>query len=114
MIQTSAAPLAVWWNRPRAVYVYFTIFAGANASAGHGRSLKGDGAMRNLVNEAMTVQYGGTKPGAGWRVETTRPATNAAPAGKWLGGLLGRRQPTTFHRCLAVHMHFATPRSALY
>lgn len=32
----------------------------------------------------------------------------------WLGRLLGRRQPSTYQRCLAVHMHFAGPHSALY
>ena len=26
---------------------------------------------------------------------------------------LGRQRPTTFHRCLAIHIHFAGPRSAL-
>ena len=26
---------------------------------------------------------------------------------------LGRRKPTTYERCLAVHIHFAGPRSAL-
>lgn len=28
--------------------------------------------------------------------------------------LFRRKKPTTFHRCLAVHMHFAQPRSALW
>jgi hypothetical protein len=28
-------------------------------------------------------------------------------------GLFRRAQPTTFHRCLAVHMHFAQHPSAL-
>ena len=31
----------------------------------------------------------------------------------WLGRWLGRREPTTYHRCLAIHIHFAGPRSAL-
>lgn len=31
----------------------------------------------------------------------------------WLPRWLRRRKPTTYHRCLAIHMHFAGPRSAL-
>ena len=31
----------------------------------------------------------------------------------WLGRWLGRRQPTTYQRCLAIHIHFAGPHSAL-
>jgi hypothetical protein len=31
----------------------------------------------------------------------------------WLGRWLGRREPTTYQRCLAIHIHFAGPRSAL-
>jgi hypothetical protein len=37
------------------------------------------------------------------------------PRRSLLDRLLGRRkpQPTVFHRCLAVHMHYAKGRSAL-
>jgi hypothetical protein len=31
----------------------------------------------------------------------------------WLGRLFSRPQPTTFQRCLAVHMHFAKNPGAL-
>ncbi len=31
----------------------------------------------------------------------------------WLARLLRRRELTTYQRCLAVHIHFAGPRSAL-
>jgi hypothetical protein len=34
--------------------------------------------------------------------------------GSWLARILARRQPTTFQRCLAVHIHFAGPHSALH
>jgi len=39
----------------------------------------------------------------------------AAPPARvsWLGRLLRRREPTTYHRCLAIHIHYAGPRSAL-
>lgn len=30
-----------------------------------------------------------------------------------LAGLFRRQPPTVYHRCLAVHMHFAAGRSAL-
>ena len=31
----------------------------------------------------------------------------------WLGRWLGRREPSTYQRCLAIHIHFAGPHSAL-
>lgn len=37
----------------------------------------------------------------------------ALPRNSWLGRWLGRRQPTTYQRCLAIHIYFAGPRSAL-
>ena len=44
-----------------------------------------------------------------------RPVTvpTVRPRNSWLGRWLGRRQPTTYHRCLAIHIHFAGPHSAL-
>jgi hypothetical protein len=35
------------------------------------------------------------------------------PARRPLGGLFQRKAPSTFHRCLAVHMHHAQRASAL-
>jgi hypothetical protein len=34
-------------------------------------------------------------------------------AWSWLRRLFGRREPTTYQRFLAVHIHYADPRSAL-
>jgi hypothetical protein len=31
----------------------------------------------------------------------------------WIHNLLRPQEPTLFHRCLAVHLHFAGPSSAL-
>jgi hypothetical protein len=31
----------------------------------------------------------------------------------WLETWRRRREPSTYHRCLAVHIHFASPRSGL-
>jgi hypothetical protein len=43
-----------------------------------------------------------------------RPATlPRREPGSLLGRWLGRGQPTTYQRCLAVHIHYAAPRSAL-
>lgn len=56
-----------------------------------------------------------------WRVEwhgeeAGGKAQTAAPASAKPGALrrvFGRREPTTFHRCLAVHMYYAGRPSAL-
>ena len=44
-----------------------------------------------------------------------RPVTvpPVRPRSSWLGRWLGRREPTTYQRCLAIHIHFAGPHSAL-
>jgi hypothetical protein len=47
-------------------------------------------------------------------VERRLPAPTVRPRNSWLGRWLGRREPTTYQRCLAIHIHFAAPRSALY
>lgn len=45
-----------------------------------------------------------------------RPLHAAPPAsrGSWVKRWFGRREPTAYQRCLAIHIHFAGPRSALY
>ena len=48
------------------------------------------------------------------RPEQRRSAQPPRERGSWLGRWFGRRQPTTYHRCLAIHMYFAAPRSALF
>jgi hypothetical protein len=47
-----------------------------------------------------------------WRDEP-RAAQRFAPSAPLLRRWFRRREPTVFHRCLAVHIHFAGPRSAL-
>ena len=49
-----------------------------------------------------------------WKVAPVAPVRKAPerPA-SLLDRLLHRRQPSTFHRCLAVHMHFAAPHKTL-
>ena len=51
-------------------------------------------------------------------VPTPKPALAAEPRAvqperRPLGRLFRRETPSTFHRCLAVHMHFAQRASAL-
>jgi len=52
-----------------------------------------------------------------WTVVAAKPQPGqAAPTAErrsWLAALIRRPEPTTFHRCLAVHMHYAAPRSSL-
>jgi len=49
-----------------------------------------------------------------WRV-TSDAVSGAGGAGprSWLARLWRRRRPTLYQRCLAVHIHYAGPRSAL-
>jgi hypothetical protein len=47
-----------------------------------------------------------------WRPEQARRLERAA-RGPWLGRVLVRPQPTTYQRCLALHIYYAGPRSAL-
>jgi hypothetical protein len=50
-----------------------------------------------------------------WKVTQAKPPQNktaTAPKRTWLG-LFQRREPTTYQRCLAVHIHFAGERSSL-
>ena len=49
-------------------------------------------------------------PAKAWRVAPAKPAAARAPL---LKRLLGRAEPTTYQRCLAVHLHFASPRGGL-
>ncbi len=46
--------------------------------------------------------------------EQRRPAQPQRERASWLDRWLGRRRPTTYLRCLAIHMYFAAPRSALF
>jgi hypothetical protein len=45
-----------------------------------------------------------------WKVTKTAAPT---PKSGWLETWRRRRQPSTYQRCLAVHIHFASPRGGL-
>jgi hypothetical protein len=46
-----------------------------------------------------------------WKV--TKAAEKPAAAGRWFDALRRRSEPSTYQRCLAVHIHFASPRGGL-
>jgi hypothetical protein len=60
------------------------------------------------------VDVGGIERRPAWRVTREAPARADGTAPRsGLAGLWKRRQPTLYQRCLAVHIHYAGPRSAL-
>lgn len=48
-----------------------------------------------------------------WAAEPRRAPPVRPTLRHWLKTWLLRRPPTTYQRCLAVHIHYAGPRSAL-
>ena len=44
-----------------------------------------------------------------WKVAPQQPARKPA----LIQRILGKAEPTTYQRCLAVHLHFAAPRGGL-
>jgi hypothetical protein len=69
----------------------------------------------STVEGALTkIGFGAMKPRAeAWKLTPAQPAKKvAAPKRSWLD-LFRRREPSTYQRCLAVHIHFAGPRSHL-
>jgi hypothetical protein len=51
-----------------------------------------------------------TKQPDAWKVMPVKAAPAPRPL---LQRVFRREEPTTFHRCLAVHIHFASPRGGL-
>jgi hypothetical protein len=62
---------------------------------------------RALGNSPKTPPVRTAQPSSTHAPRTTQPERRP------LGRLLRRSTPSTFHRCLAVHMHFAQRASAL-
>lgn len=48
-----------------------------------------------------------------WRVTRLATKPQKPQNSGWLEIWRRRREPSTYHRCLAVHIHFASPRSGL-
>jgi hypothetical protein len=48
-----------------------------------------------------------------WRPELARAGLKRPARGAWFGRVLVRPQPTAYQRCLAIHIYYAGPRSAL-
>jgi hypothetical protein len=64
----------------------------------------------------MSATGGTLGPGAPipsrWRPELARTSLKQS-ARSWLGRVLVRQQPTAYQRCLAIHIYYAGPPSAL-
>jgi hypothetical protein len=65
----------------------------------------------------MSATGGTLGPGAPipsrWRPELARTGLKQSARSPWLGRVLVRQQPTAYQRCLAIHIYYAGPRSAL-
>ncbi len=56
--------------------------------------------------------FAGNKPLPSGRCAVTS-SKPLPPQPSWFGRLFRHREPSTFQRCLAVHMHYAAPRNTL-
>jgi hypothetical protein len=65
------------------------------------------------TNKALDLLVQPTSVAASpWKVGPV--TTLGTPARRtWVGRILRKRETTTYQRCLAVHIHFAGPHSAL-
>ena len=74
--------------------------------------------MSTVDSALAKIGFGARKPQIqSWQIsaaatEATGKRPGPAPKRSLLG-LFRRREPNTYHRCLAVHIHFAGPRSSL-
>lgn len=50
------------------------------------------------------------KDAPAWRVSPVQKSSEMKPL---ISRVFARKEPTAFHRCLAVHMYFAGPRGGL-
>jgi hypothetical protein len=69
--------------------------------------------MRDMSNARAVFDQATQVPSSPWRVTAAGQVDGKTPRRTWLGRLLNRREMTTYQRCLAVHIHYAGPRSAL-
>jgi hypothetical protein len=69
--------------------------------------------MRDMSNALAVFDRATEVPSSPWRVAAAGQADGKTPRRTWLGRLLNRQEMTTYQRCLAVHIHYAGPRSAL-
>jgi hypothetical protein len=66
--------------------------------------------MSSIDARHVTTKSAASPAKPAWRVTPVEPTTGRRGP---LARLLRRRQPSTFHRCLAVHLYFASPRGGL-
>jgi hypothetical protein len=66
------------------------------------------------VNDEQQQQQSQQRAAAPWRVQPVKQQKQAAPAPmRSITRFFRRQEPTTFQRCLAIHLHYAGPRSGL-
>jgi hypothetical protein len=69
--------------------------------------------MSTVDSALVKIGFGIVRPQAQpWKVTPVKKTQKDAPKRSFLG-IFQRREPTTYQRCLAVHMLFAGPRSGL-
>jgi hypothetical protein len=74
---------------------------------------------KNVASRALVVplRLHGPRISAGvaapLHVPLSRSKTAAQPRHSWIKRVFRRQEPTLYQRCLAVHVHFAGPNSAL-
>ena len=69
-----------------------------------------------MSDEAISLlSIGGaeSKRKSAWRVQPDAAGARSGRKTSWFAALWPRREPTLFQRCLAVHIHYAGPRSGL-
>ena len=66
------------------------------------------------TSKALTMLMQPTSIAASpWKVGPVATPGTPERRRNWFGRILHRRDTTTYQRCLAVHIHFAGPHSAL-
>jgi hypothetical protein len=74
----------------------------------------GEGPMQDKAMGTIEIGGAAIERRPVWRVRSDAPArAGGTGARSWFAALWPRRQPTLYQRCLAVHIHYAGPRSAL-
>jgi hypothetical protein len=69
--------------------------------------------MSTVDSALMKIGFGVARPQARpWTVAPAKRLAKEEPKRCWLG-LFRRREPSAYQRCLAVHIHFASPRGGL-
>ena len=100
----AALEITLWWNFcAPAPFVPFAVVHGFT---------QGDFGMTTVDSTLARFGFGVAKKSGPWKVAPAVTARKAPPRRSWLTRFQ-RPQPTTYQRCLAVHILYAAPRSGL-